>query len=111
VTPLEAAKALAATDNLRHDTIDDVPHCNFCGQDYEHASDCPWLAMPQIVAALEAAQALVDYGFVATYSGGPYGEYNVNICGACEDRGDHADDHQNDCRGQALKRALKGESA
>lgn len=55
MTPLEAAQAIAETDNLRHDTIDDVPHCNFCGRDYQHAPECPWRQMPQIVKALEAA--------------------------------------------------------
>lgn len=35
--------------------------CPFCGaheytrQEFVHESDCPWLAMPRIVAALEAA--------------------------------------------------------
>lgn len=34
-------------------------HC--CGfPDDPHKPDCPWLAMPRIVRALEAAQALVD---------------------------------------------------
>lgn len=52
--------------------------CHFCGSMIEppesydpvlpyaeqHASDCPWLAMPRIVAALDAAQSLVDAHYV-----------------------------------------------
>lgn len=40
--------------------------CEMCGEDgagedgpFPHSPNCPWLAMPRIVAALEAAEALV----------------------------------------------------
>lgn len=51
--------------------------CELCGADgagedgpFPHESDCPWLAMPQIVAALEAAEAVgtaYDRETVATW--------------------------------------------
>ena len=104
MTPLEAAKTLARGSG---------DPCGFC-LGYEgspfglHADDCPMLAMPMIVAALEAAEFLVEHGIVASYFTGPYGEYNAYICGACEGVDNH---HQPDCRGEALKRALRGKTA
>lgn len=57
MSPLEAARRLAATDpfvdNERAGTF-----CVFCDAPKYHASDCPWLAMPKIVAALEAAERM-----------------------------------------------------
>lgn len=37
----------------------------------EHKTDCPWLAMPRIVAALEAAQQMLDYLDI------PFNEYSA----------------------------------
>ena len=44
---------------------DRYDNCVFCyeiqrSDEPTHAPDCPWLAMPQIVAALEAAERLVE---------------------------------------------------
>jgi hypothetical protein len=38
--------------------------CPDCPEHRPHASDCPWLAIPQIVAALESAALLVTDGDV-----------------------------------------------
>jgi hypothetical protein len=60
MTPLEAAKALAALPMTVSVDDGDAGHGEFgcCNQrDYlGHAANCPWLAMPRIVAALEAAE-------------------------------------------------------
>lgn len=38
-----------------------VLKCAHCRQKlHEHAPDCPWLSMPKIIAALEAAEQFVD---------------------------------------------------
>lgn len=68
MTPLEAAKALAET-KIFNSSVRPSPcfACPFCampdgtssGFGEMHHPSCPWLAMPQIVAALEAAQAIV----------------------------------------------------
>jgi hypothetical protein len=50
VTPLDAARQIRAIEPLELDT------CVYCGGGRPHAPDCPWLALPQIVAALEAAE-------------------------------------------------------
>lgn len=50
-------------------------HCVFCAGRRnvdDHLPHCPWLSMPRIVAALEAAQAVVDRAFFredGTYEG------------------------------------------
>jgi hypothetical protein len=63
MTPLEAAKALAAAN-----PFDGGWACSFCGMPdgtrsgfgRMHEPDCPWLAMPQIVVALEVAEQTVE---------------------------------------------------
>lgn len=42
--------------------ISDDAECVYCGVYHEngHISGCAWLAMPRIIEALEAAQAVVD---------------------------------------------------
>ncbi len=68
MTPLEAARLLAEEDILQFG--DYATFCPACGGlrafdaadkhiGYEH-DGCPWLALPQIVAALEAATNLVN---------------------------------------------------
>lgn len=86
MSPLEAARAMAgknASTFLDFDTdgescIDGDPYatahfmCVFCSvrtafardEPISHRPDCPWLSMPQIVAALEAA-----YGLMALEAG------------------------------------------
>lgn len=57
MTPLEAAKAIMR-DGPTADS--ECPHCRrtlWEGRPFDgHAPDCPWLQMPAIVAALEAAE-------------------------------------------------------
>lgn len=64
MTPLEAAKALSARGFT---PWEDSCHltCELCGADFAeddpaHSPDCPWIAMPAIVAALEAAQGATN---------------------------------------------------
>ena len=56
---LDAARALARPPLWTWDG-----ECGFCdGTDSgdNHAPDCPWLALPRIVAAIEAAEHFVSY--------------------------------------------------
>ena len=73
---VEAAKEIASNDLV--ELSDYATTCYFCGgfvigygwdsrpadtvayQGYDHYADCPWLSLPRIVAALEAAERLVD---------------------------------------------------
>ncbi len=52
---IEAAKRLAGNDPVKSEI-----GCHHCAGYTEHYSDCPWLALPKIVAALETAQDAVD---------------------------------------------------
>jgi len=66
-TPLEAARQIAGREPL--DSYGEVRFCMHCQAtrvspyDFQPVTDhldwCPWLMLPQIVAALEAAEALV----------------------------------------------------
>ena len=71
------------------DPMDRNDECELCGLVISHADDCPWLAMPQIVKALEAAQAVVweDCCRLACCNGGL---------------------HDDECPIPALRRALAG---
>ena len=61
MSPMDAARALQKRGPLTG-VGGGVVFCNGCGYHYhnnhmqEHAPDCPWLAMPQIVKVLEAAE-------------------------------------------------------
>lgn len=48
--------------------------CGYCNEDeHAHAPDCPWLAMPKIVAALEAsAEVVADAKGQYMYNGENY---------------------------------------
>lgn len=70
MTPLEAARRLAATDPMTRVRDDVYGTCDWCGDYDQHKADCPWLAMPQIVAALEAAEA-VSMSLAETRDGAP----------------------------------------
>lgn len=65
---LDDARRLSENDAYVYSEYGD--YCHFCNgkaweeppdgsHHIEHAPDCPWLAMPKIVAALEAADALI----------------------------------------------------
>lgn len=61
MTPLEAARRM---DDPR-DCPQEHGECWFCGWNInrigsDHAPDCPWLQMPRIVKALEAAERIVS---------------------------------------------------
>jgi hypothetical protein len=70
--PLEAARRLYETGPLCKDhgeendpiagyqSAEDRRHCGVCQAIGEHEADCPWLAMPRIVAALEAAEGAIQ---------------------------------------------------
>jgi hypothetical protein len=59
VTPLEAARRIAEVEAPEHEGV-----CVLCQRIRQgplrrgHALDCPWTALPAIVGALEAAEAL-----------------------------------------------------
>lgn len=59
--------------------------CVYCDMS-DHSPDCPWLALPRIVAALEAAERLLKNGMKRHYC---------------------PDDH--DCPVRTLRNALRGE--
>jgi hypothetical protein len=74
MTPLEAAQRLASDCPIETDR-GGRGECHYCGSgNYEgeylsgsptlpdvlHTPDCPWLSMPKIIAALEAAGRLVE---------------------------------------------------
>lgn len=66
---LDAAKALAAREPL--EAYGEVYSCVYCravqisdksfAPVTDHAPDCPWLQLPRIVAALEAAETFVEH--------------------------------------------------
>lgn len=63
---LDEAKRLAMQSPFRNECV--AGHtskapvtCLFCATpSFSHAPDCPWLAMPRIVAALEAAERVIS---------------------------------------------------
>lgn len=96
---LEDARAISES---APSSDDQCPHCSAYigpvrGGDYgEHSPDCPWLAMPRIVAALEAAEKVasdmpLDEGHAECY-----------YCGGWRDH------HAAGCPWQALAAALRG---
>lgn len=68
------------------------------GPDVQHDADCPWLALPRIVRALEAAQAVADFGPVTPDI----------TCYFCDEV---LYSHTEDCLWLALDNALRGESS
>ena len=57
---LDAARRLAETDPA--ELVNSHSRCHWCEEftsTEQHTPDCPWLAMPQIVAALEAAERVI----------------------------------------------------
>lgn len=64
MTLLADARAIAETPNL-----DDQGYCVYCPEIVaDHSPGCPWLSMPQIVAALEAAERLVEHDPAFVYA-------------------------------------------
>jgi hypothetical protein len=73
--------------------------------EFHHAPDCPWLSMPKIVAALEAAERLKIYRPAALSDD----RYQCQFCGATAAA--YPMDHESECPWQALVAALRGESS
>ena len=82
MTPLEAARKML-DDPMGENLLGD-PACPFCDVLYlaagsKHAPDCPWIAMPKIVAALEIVRELAERG--------PFADRNdmgdVDGCNTC----------------------------
>lgn len=63
---LDDARRLAATDPWYENERAGTSFCIACGMYESHADDCPWLALPRIVAALEAAERLASNGWPGT---------------------------------------------
>lgn len=66
MTPLEAARKLASLSELidvEGTPITDVRVYAICGMPVHHGHDpdCPWIAVPKIVAALEAAERMTTF--------------------------------------------------
>lgn len=92
----------------------DSGHCFECEGWDQHLNDCPWLAMPRIVAALEAAQRLLQSEphdtdrapFVGWYIEGEYIESRCYWCG--DRRNERHDDPE--CPWLALVAAMGAKS-
>lgn len=69
MSPLEAARRLASERPARGGTQTQRHRrgrCYYClgdGYGQPHESDCPWLSVPKIIAALSAAERVVDRAF------------------------------------------------
>lgn len=111
VTPLEALRQIANGED-GHPLVNGLQRCHWC---YEfvttdpHLPDCPWLAMPQIVKALEAAEKVTAHGWVLNNDN----DETCVLCGAMQPLAWDEDDdpdlvHEADCPGESLVRALKG---
>jgi cytochrome c553 len=114
MTTFEDARRLAESDpwySLPDGGAAGINVCAICNRAWEHAVDCPWLMLPKIVAALEAARELVDELPLQT-------DGAIWTCAFCH--GEQFDTlltdeepfpHDADCSWQALTRALQGEPA
>lgn len=79
--------------------------CVFCGTwAPDHGGDCPWLSLPQIVAALEAAEKIVG----VLDEDGPTDNGRGMVCRCCG-VALATGYHDADCPWQALVTALKGD--
>ena len=111
MTPLAAARLIAAEFPP---TSEDA--CALCfgrvGWDHataestNHEPACPWLLMPRIVAALEAADRVVAVEPFVSMQG--YGGHDEEECGVCGGEDEHAPDCD-ECK--ALRAALAGEDS
>jgi hypothetical protein len=80
----------------------------FCGRMVQqgHAPDCPWLSLPRIVAALEAAERVAETTTEPVNTIGIDLDQEYAFCGEWAERDDSG--HASDCPWQALVAALKG---
>ena len=84
--------------------------CELCGEDgageegpFPHAPTCPWLALPRIVAALEAAQRVIGMNVTVTVFEGN----DIRVCLACRYHSRVPNSHFDDCPWQALVEAMR----
>lgn len=87
--------------------------CSFCRRRvHEHASSCPMPAAAAIIAALEAADRLVELPPVETLVTDACVFCYAEGCKGLEvDEPEWTIDHAPDCRWRALTTALKGEQS
>lgn len=113
------ARRLADSDGLVFiDGYDDHDYycpldCNASDRHQDHNCDCPWLALPKIVAVLEAAERFANNMIRDTFQGA-CGEISVYVCGACGATASWEPEkieHWDDCVGQTLKMLLHGKEA
>lgn len=111
MSPLEAAKKLAGIETWYG--LGGDGYCIACDEyigtsNGSHAPDCPTLAMPRIVAALEAAERVTDHADPFSepthYEDNPTERSTYVFCAR-----DTRDGHAVDCPWQALVAALRGE--
>lgn len=113
MSPLDAARRLLEANESGLLPSDADGNCWYCywhllHDGSGHDSDCPWPALPQIVAALEAAERLESPVVLDIQYGTPDGVY-------CRDCGAGASSealviHAPDCAYRALVAALKREA-
>lgn len=100
---VDDVKRLAADDPVEADDEQGYPaFCRLCLSYKPHAPDCPWLAMPKIVAALEAAERVAAAD--PWVDDGSWGG-DVLVCWACHGE---KPSHRPGCAQQALVAALRG---
>src|SRR5215211_5102066 len=89
----------------------DMSECALCEVEARgHKPDCPWLSMPRIVAALEAAERMAEIDpkvNLWSHSGQDYWCYACDALLSPWD-GKGEEPHKQDCPQQALVAALKG---
>lgn len=107
MTLIEDARRLAQVDPWYENERAGTSFCIACGAYESHRDNCPWLALPRIVQALEAGGRLIalpcsvngQEPFFATEVGGPLQHW---FCGG-------QGQHKPDCPWQALVVALRGD--
>jgi hypothetical protein len=110
MAPLEAARCLA--EGATPDNDDGF--CVYCqrrivgtqwAKAVPHAPDCPWLALPAIVRALEAAERLVQSDRLFVEGEGTWMLHCLSCEAVCRDAPGELIPHEEDC----LVAALAGE--
>jgi len=107
MTPLDAAKALANYEEQRSSPCPDCWHPDQRINNQAHAKACSHLMLPRIVAALEAAQALIACGYPQSPNEKLYGGFECAYCfGGIMGERDTTPHHDADCPLPPLAAAL-----